>query len=206
MNVKANFRNVPETTLKMASNRRWVRGTTLFELLFALSLISLLAAGSLPNIGEAIAQRHGLQALRKMSLAINLSRTAAIRGAVLVTLCRSSDLATCGGSWSDGFIAFTDRNGNRRVDGADEIFHVHRFEGLAGSLSWRAFRNRQYLQITRHGFTRYQNGNFTFCPQSDEMQYARQLIINRTARVRFSTDSDGDGLREDSRGRPIRCD
>ena len=180
-------------------------GFTLVELLLVLSILSILLALSLPNFQAMYAQRQADVVIRKVSKAIQLARMSAIRTGKLVTLCRSNSGVECGGQWRDGIIVFSDRNGDRKINQDDVLQQFITFPGINGSLKWRAFQNRQYLQITNQGFTRYQNGNFTYCPNNGDASLARQLIINRTARIRFAIDSDGDGIREDSRVRPISC-
>ena len=185
--------------------RRSGDGFTLVELLLVLSILSILLGLSLPNFQAMYAQRQADVVIRKVSKAIQLARMSAIRTGQLVTLCRSDSGVECGGQWRDGIIVFSDRNGDRKINQDDVLQQFITFPGINGSLKWRAFQNRQYLQITNQGFTRYQNGNFTYCPNNGDASLARQLIINRTARIRFAIDSDGDGIREDSRGRPRSC-
>ncbi len=180
-------------------------GLTLFELLFTLLLLSILLAVALPDFGDLISHKRSDSNIRTLITSLELARTSAIVDNSLVTLCRSANGESCGGRWKDGILVFTDPNGNRKVDLQDRIIRYVTFPYLHGNLRWRAFQNRQYLQITPQGFTRYQNGNFTFCPDSGDLRHARQLILNRTGRIRQAGDSNGDGIREDSRGRPIRC-
>ena len=180
-------------------------GFTLVELLLVLSILSILLGLSLPNFQAMYAQRHADTVIRKVSEAIQLARMSAIRTGKLVTLCRSDSGVEWGGQWQDGIMVFSDRNGDRKINQDDVLQQFITFPGINGSLKWRAFQNRQYLQITNQGFTRYQNGNFTYCPNNGDASLAHQLIINRTARIRFAKDSDGDGIKEDSRGRPISC-
>ena len=59
--------------------------------------------------------------------------------------------------------------------------------------------------MTPMGFTRDQNGNFTWCPGNGDVRLARQLIVNAAGRLREALDSDGDGVREGANGRPIGC-
>lgn len=180
-------------------------GFTLIELLLVLVILSILFSLSLPNFQDMYEARKADIVIKKVAQAIQLARVSAIRSGKVVTLCRSDGGVECGGRWQDGIIVFSDGNGDRIINQDDELQHYITFPGINGSLRWRAFQNRQYLQITNQGFTRYQNGNFTYCPNDGNASLARQLIINRTARIRFATDSDGDGIREDSRGRPISC-
>ena len=59
--------------------------------------------------------------------------------------------------------------------------------------------------IRPSGLTDWQNGNFLYCPQGGDPRFARQIVINAQARVRHARDSDGDGIVEDARGRPVTC-
>ncbi|MEQ8314514.1 MAG: GspH/FimT family protein [Gammaproteobacteria bacterium] len=189
-----------------ASDSAISSGFTLLELLITLLMLSLLLGIALPDFHELVQQKQSDITIRTLTTALELARTSAITDNSLSTLCRSSDGSECGGNWEDGILVFTDHNGNRKIDTEDRLIRHFPSPGSTGKLYWRAFQNRQYLQFTPQGFTRYQNGNFTFCPHSKDLSLARQIILNRSARIRHAQDSDGDGIREDSRGRPIRCD
>ncbi len=76
---------------------------------------------------------------------------------------------------------------------------------MGSTLKWRAFRNRQYLQMTPSGFTNYQNGNFVYCSQDQDLRFARQIVLNMQGRVKKSYDRNNDGLVEDRYGRHLRC-
>ena len=180
-------------------------GLTLLELLITVLITSILLSISLPGFKDLLELKKSDAVVRKLIDAITLARTTAIASSQLVTLCRSSNGVECGGRWQDGMILFTDGNGDREINQTDSLQYYFTFPEADGSLTWRAFQNRQYMQITSQGFTRYQNGNFTYCPASRKSEMARQLIINRSGRVRNALDSDGDGLREDSNGQPIIC-
>ncbi len=181
-------------------------GLTLLELLIALAILSLLIGVSMPELKEFTQSVSADVTLRRLANAVQFAKSAAITNSASVTLCRSSDGSACGGSWQDGVIVFTDGNRNRDVDGADILLRHITFPDSNGSIRFRAFQNKQYLQLTRLGTTHDQNGNFTYCPSVGSAGLARQLIVNRTARLRFAQDRNGDGIREDSRGRPLDCE
>lgn len=180
-------------------------GFTLLELLFTLGILATLLGLALPGFKQLHRNTEMDIHARELAQLLQLARVAAITRNSLVTLCRSSAGDACAGQWQDGVLVFVDHDGDRRVDTDDEVLRYHQFNGFEGKVRWRAFQNRQYLQITSQGFTRYQNGNFTLCPADRNPQFARQLIVNRNARVRFALDGDADGIREDSRGRPLQC-
>ncbi len=181
------------------------RGYTLLELLICLLILSILARVSIGGFGELLESRRSELALKEIAQSVHLARSAAIKNNSLVTICRSTSGSECEGDWSHGGIVFVDRDGDRELDGEDELLRRYEFMNLGGNIRWRAFQNRQWLQITPLGFTRYQNGNFTFCPDDGDATGARQLIINRSGRMRFAQDRDGDGIVENSRGKPLSC-
>jgi len=181
-------------------------GFSLLELLISLVILSALLGIAIPDYKDLTESISGDVTLRKLASAIQLSKSTAITNGTTVTLCRSTDGLACGGHWQDGVIIFTDRNRDRVINEDDRLVRHITFPEGNGHISFRAFQNKQALQLTSQGTTAYQNGNFTYCPFSGNQLFARQLIVNRTARMRFAQDRNGDGFREDSRGRPLNCD
>ena len=182
-----------------------MQGLSLLELLLALLLLSVLLGMAMPGFSEVVQQQRIDLTARQLRQAIEVGRNAAITGNSMVTLCRSRTGDSCAGQWGDGVLVFVDYDTNGALDSTDRVVRHFAFTEFDGAISWRAFRNRQYLQITAAGFTNYQNGNFTLCPADGDRRLARQLIISRTARVRQAEDENGDGIREDSRGQPLQC-
>lgn len=183
-----------------------MKGLSLLELLVCLGMLSILLGIAIPDFNELVESLSGDVTLRKLATAVQLSKSSAITSNTTVTLCRSTDGFTCSGSWKDGVIIFTDRNRDRVINDNDKLVRHLTFPNGNGTIKFRAFQNKQYLQITSLGITHYQNGNFTYCPFSGNSKFAKQLVLNRTARLRFAQDKDGDGIKEDSRGRPLNCD
>lgn len=185
---------------------RQIGGLSVLELLVSLCVLSVLLGVSIPDYSALTQSLSGDVTLRRLATAVQLSKAAAISQRTTVTLCRSADGRDCGGTWQDGVILFTDGNRDGTLNDGDRLLRRITFPNSNGQLRYRAFQNKQYLQLSSLGITHSQNGNFTYCPASGNSQFARQLIVNRTARLRFALDSDGDGVKEDSRGRPLSCD
>lgn len=180
-------------------------GLTLLELLVCLVIVALLAALAAPGWSDLVEDKRGDLVIRRLNQAIELARISAVTYGEVVTLCRSRNGFECRGDWEDGVLVFRDPELNRYLEAEQQALRYVDFGASDGRIVWRAFGNRQYLQFTPLGFTRNQNGNFTWCPDSGDQRHARQLIVNRTGRTRRALDSDGDGIPEDSRGRPLRC-
>jgi len=161
---------------------------------------------SLPGLQALTEQQSGDNVMSRLASAIAFGRTTAITTGEVVTLCRSKDGKQCGGQWQEGVLLFSDSNADRKINQGDSVMRYFTFPEAQGRLSWQAFQNQQYLQFTSVGHTRNQNGSFTYCATNKKPELARQLIVSRTARARFALDSDGDGIREDSEGKPLACD
>lgn len=181
------------------------RGVTLVELIICLAIVSIILSATASSFSSIRESGRGTAALNWILGSVVYARQAAIVRNQMVTLCPGPKSNGCGGKWHDQLIVFTDANGNRKIDGADEILEIFRYPAPGSTLKWRAFQNKQYLQMTAEGFTNYQNGNFVYCPASGDVRQAKQLVINIQGRARVSSDIDGDGIVEDAKGKDLKC-
>src|SRR5690606_17773989 len=143
--------------------------------------------------------------MREIQDAVSLARHVAIHENLITTVCRSDDGLRCQGDWMDGSIVFTDANANHVLDGEDRLLHRREASTLPGTLLFRAFGNRQHLQFDGRGLTRFQNGNFTYCPSDGDRRLIRQLILSFSGRTRMAWDANGDGVVENSQGEAVSC-
>jgi type IV fimbrial biogenesis protein FimT len=182
------------------------RGFTLVEFVLVMGVFCILLINMpLPDFYRRRQQTEIEDLMLQIQNAIMMARMSAITENVMVTFCRSTDGARCQGSWNDGSIIFTDFNSDRVPNGADRLLFRLPAIKPAGSLSFNSFRNRQYLQMTPRGITNFQNGNFTFCPDSGDLTQAAQLILSFSGRTRMSRDSNGNGIVENSQGKDLDC-
>jgi type IV fimbrial biogenesis protein FimT len=105
-------------------------GFTLLELLIVITLAALITAIGVPSFQSTVANQRRTAAVNELALAFNLARSEAIKRVRYVSICKSSDGATCGGAaveWEDGWITFAnvDNATPNTVDVGDEIIRVH---------------------------------------------------------------------------------
>ncbi|MGI9323312.1 MAG: GspH/FimT family pseudopilin [Pseudomonadales bacterium] len=185
--------------------RRPAAGFTFIEAVVSLALIAVLSGMAAPAMLHIIERNKASAGINWLARGIHLARMSAIDHGVMVTLCPTEDDASCGGDWHERVMLFTDSNEDHTVNGSDTVVAYLDFPHDEGTLTWRSFRNRQYLQITPMGFTNSQNGNFVYCAASQEDAYSRQLVINVQGRLRNSRGRNSDGVVVDSNGRVLRC-
>lgn len=100
-------------------------GFTLLELMISLSIAGILLAVAVPSMVNFVRGSRLAGSARDIVVDLSLARNEAILRAAPVTVCTSTDLATCANSgWGDGRLIFTDANANGAVDAGDVILSV----------------------------------------------------------------------------------
>jgi len=88
---------------------RKMRGFTLFELMITLGVAGLILSLGVPNFIGMVQNNRAVSAANDLVTSLNLGRSEAIRRGSTISLCSSTDGATCSTSndWSTGWIVRT---------------------------------------------------------------------------------------------------
>lgn len=102
-------------------------GYTLIELMSMLAVVTILVSVGLPMLNVFFDSNRMVSNTNDLVAGLNIARSEAIKQQSRVTLCQSSDNASCTGSgqWEDGWIVFQDPNGNATVDGGERILRLN---------------------------------------------------------------------------------
>lgn len=181
---------------------------TLIELIITVSLIALLTALSLPQLQHFYQQQRSQQTAWAFYNLLQYSRHKAIQLGKTLTLCADNGNLQCrsGNLWQNPrLLLFIDnnQNGNREAD--EEILYQLDLSKNNGSIHWRSFGNKAYLQWQNNGMTFYQNGSFLYCPANKNERYGFLIVINVLGRLYQAQDQNGDGIVEDSNNNNIVC-
>ena len=182
------------------------RGYSLIELLIGIAIASVLLSLAVPGFRGLIAREEAVAAINGIIGSVQFARSIAITHQLRVTFCPANG-ANCGrrSDWHAGGWIFADSNSYGRIDASEIVYGGLPALKDGSRLYWRSFRNRSYLRFLPNGLTDWQNGHFLYCPENADPRLARQLILNAQGRARLARDTDGDGIAEDARGRPLQC-
>lgn len=179
-------------------------GLSLSNLLISLAIISILLTATTPSLTGIINKQHASAIMDKLGTLIYFTRQQAITSNTYTTLCPSKNLISCVNDWGEQLILFTDHNKNEVVDGRDTVLRVSTLTSEHSGYLTLNTAGKKYLQFNSRGHSNGKWGNLTYCPSNHDLTLARRLIINRTGRVRYEKDSNGDGIIDTST--PLMCD
>jgi len=199
------------TGMKMKNNR----GFTLIELLVTVAVLVVLLVIGVPEYRRMTENNRQVAALNTMVGDLNLARTEAVKRGRTVTLCGSTDDASCDtADWESGWIVFVDANGDTVVDAGDVL--ISRNTGLPAGLTLRGikFANADYIQYhPSGGMVGDDDGTFVVCDEQKPneadkiplLKRARAVNITALGRISVAQDPDANGIRNDITNANVAC-
>ncbi|OPZ12344.1 MAG: hypothetical protein BWZ07_01386 [Alphaproteobacteria bacterium ADurb.BinA280] len=92
------------------------QGVTLMELMVTIAIVGIVLSLALPSFNESMQRNRIAGQANDLMGALSLARMEAVRSNRPARVCASSDQATCGASWADGWIVLADPDGNGTED------------------------------------------------------------------------------------------
>lgn len=155
-------------------------GLTVIELLITLTIVSILCVNL--SIATSMIAVHRLNSSQSdLRLLIAKARNEALTLSTRVTVCALSDDNHCKAKWTGEISAFTDANGNRRLDPEDNLLNLIDMPSKVIT-AWKGMKPNNSIHFSSTGGTFVSNGTFTLCHLG--LDESHQLIINRQGRTR----------------------
>jgi prepilin-type N-terminal cleavage/methylation domain-containing protein len=180
------------------------QGFTLVELLMVVAIIGILLSSGLTHYQELLARNQATVVVNWLISTIHFARYNAAKKNITVTLC-ALEGESCTRNWHQGLNLFADNNQNGKLDSHEKLIASLKPAAPAGSILWRSFGNKPYLQFTSMGYTNFQNGNITYCPKDPDSRFRRQIVITVQGRPRLVHTRNLAGQPIDRQGRILRC-
>jgi len=99
------------------------RAFTLVELVVGLAVLAVLGAIALPSYARFVAEQQLLGEARRLSEAVMLARSEAVKRNAHVVICASTPAQPCGTAshWHEGWTVFVDENGDANPDPGEQV-------------------------------------------------------------------------------------
>lgn len=172
-------------------------GFTLIELLVTLAIGAIILAVGVPSFRTVVQNNRLVSGTNDLVGVLNLARSEAVTRGLRVTVCKSSDQATCdtsGVGWEQGWIVFTDENNNAAYDPtatpAETLLRVHgelenqiTATGNTNVANYISYITSGQSQMTSGAF---QAGTIQICDDRNG-DFGRSLVITSTGQIRTTT-------------------
>lgn len=182
----------------MQSSMYWIharifgRGMTFVEVMVTIAIGTILMAIAVPSLAGLVARARISAHVNDFVGAINLARSEAVKSGGGVTICPSSDQASCATAttgWEIGWIVFGDPDLSGTVNGTETV--INAFAPLPnGSTAVANVNKITFLGNGRPGAT-FSGALTTICPSADASA-CRYVCINSQGRPRVDTPSEHD--------------
>lgn len=166
-------------------------GFTVIELMISIVVAAVLLALASPSFVEFTKNRRITTQANEFISTLALARSEALKRVSRVTVCASSTGTSCTGSWGQGYIVFTDDDGDGTVDGGEEILKV--VSELAGNNTLAGSTNvATYVSYVSSGHSKFwdsnnfQSGSIVLCDDRG-VSHGRAISVNVTGRVRVES-------------------
>jgi len=169
-------------------NIRRDNGFTFVELLVSVAVFLILVSVGVPGFNQTLLNNRQVSQVNLLVGSMQLARSKAVFSNTRVTVCASDDGASCGNSWSNGWIVFVDSNGDGQRNGKEaalrSVTDVQNLEitpkGIANN-----FMYRPTGRMMANNNIRANTGQFTVCDIRGAA-HARAIVVDSSGRPRAS--------------------
>ncbi|MBB6598676.1 GspH/FimT family pseudopilin [Luteimonas sp. MC1825] len=161
-------------------------GFTLIELMVTIAIVAILLVIGLPSFQGSLRSNRVATSTNELMASVSLARTEAIRSTKTATICASSDGTSCGTDWNQGWIVWTDNDGNNTLAASEIVRYVQASSDLSLATASAAgtikFDNRGRAD-TAQTFTLKPSN----CPSGQTLQ--RELKVTSVGQVNMKKEN-----------------
>jgi len=165
------------------------RGFTLIELMVALAAGAIILTVAIPSFATLMERNRIGSAADQLYTSLATARGEALKRRSAVRVCPSSDSANCrnDGIWSDGWLVFSDGDGNGQPDVAADIIKAVPPTSLAEGIGLGCDNALEDgVTFAASGTAWGDAGSFRIC-HSDSSAPSREVSIAAGGRIEYTT-------------------
>ena len=175
--------NTPKHAVRMSTGR--ARGFTMVEMLMTIAIASILMSLAIPSFRYVTNSNRIASELNGLLGDLQFARAEAIKEGRTVTVCESSDGATCTNStsWQGGWIVFSDPANVGVVDAGETL--LRKQKPFSGTDTFLASNNVTAITFNREGYAvGMANGTLlTLHDSTNNNAWTRCLSINLSGQM-----------------------
>ncbi len=154
----------------------------MLELMLVISIAAILLVIGVPAFQDFGARQRMTAAISSLHGQLALARNQAIRFNEYVIACPGDLEHGCAdsGDWSDGWIVFSDLNGDGQYQALETVHHI---EAGLEQIVIHSSSGRPSLRFYPNGSAPGSNGSITFCDLRGPA-HARKLVLSNSGRIR----------------------
>jgi len=163
-------------------------GFSLIEVIVTMAIAAVVLSIGIPSFQSYTQNNRQTIVVNELATALRLARNSAITHRIRTVVCKSADSINCTtmGTWTQGWIVFTDTDNNNTLDAGENILRVH--GPVQGNVTISGNANTaDLIAFNPQGILASLNGRITYC-DSRGNDFATALFISRGGRVRFEDD------------------
>lgn len=166
--------------------KRQQPGFTVLELIVTMAIIAVLLTTGVPAIEAYGLNLRMKTAMDQLQTDLKLTRGHAISHNIKTVICPANDSNDCSGqsAWQDGWIVFTDINGDRQKQDSEPLL---KYSGALARLNINSSRSRTYLRFFPNGSAPGSNITIRFCDRRGAAK-AGTITVSNSGRIRMQTD------------------
>lgn len=160
-------------------------GITALELLVTMAVIAVLLTTGVPAVKNYSWNLRLRSAMDSLHTDLNLARGRAIGDNIQTVICAANNPQDCSGtsSWQNGWIVFTDINGDRRRQAIEPLL---KHAGATELLYIASSRSRSSLRFYPNGSAPGTNTSIVFCDTRGAV-HAGKISVSNSGRIRQTT-------------------
>ena len=133
-----------------------MRGFSLIELLVTIAIAAIIAGVAAPSFSKMVNANRIQTAASALQSDMMYARTEAVKRGLPVSICPSTDQATCTttNAWANGWIVFNDVNGSGTIDStSDKVLRVRQKLQGGSTIVAAPAPTQNAIIFNREGFT-----------------------------------------------------